>query len=78
MLCVQSSNVMVPVFIVLKGVRTMVFIDVVSVVTMRCKNTKVFDTETNNLKFSRAPVFSRTPMIKIAVKQNPTQFQGAE
>ena len=28
-----------------------VFIDMVSVVTIRCKNTKGFDTETNNLKF---------------------------
>ena len=41
-----------------------VFIDIVSVVTIRCKNTKGFDTETKSLKFSRAPMFSRTPIIK--------------
>ena len=52
-----------------------VFIDMVSVVTIRCKNTQGFDTKTNNLKFSRAPMFSRTPIIKIDVKKTPINFK---
>ena len=52
-----------------------VFIDMVSVVTIRCKNTQGFDTKTNNLKFSRALMFSRTPIIKIDVKKTPINFK---
>ena len=52
MLCIQSSNKMVP-----------VFIDMVSVVTIKCRNIKGFDTEPNILKFLRAPMFSRMSII---------------
>ena len=47
MLCIQSLDNMVS-----------VFMDMVLLVTIRCKNTKGVDTETNNIKFSRAPMFS--------------------
>ena len=52
-----------------------VFIDMVSVLTIKCENTKGFDTKTNDLKFTRAPMFSRTPFIKIEVKKTPMNFR---
>lgn len=47
-------------------------------ITIKDKNTKGFDIKTNNLKLSRAPMFSQTPIINNDVEQNPTQFQGEE
>ena len=44
----------------------------------KCKMAKGFDTETNNLKFSRTTKLSRTPIINKKKKKNPNQFQAAE